>query len=397
LSNTSTASKKAVLMIAYTHYETDPRVIREAEAALSAGFEVDFLTLRREKDAAEEVIRGVRVMRLNQRRYRGRGHLQYLLAYLQFFIRCIFKSLVLLLQGRRYQVAHVNNMPDFLVFSTVLLKLFGAKIILDIHDPMPNTFSSKFKSGDKGFFFRALLAQERLSAAYADCILTVSDPVKDSILVPHGIPPERIHVIANFADDQLFGLRDFAAINGKVHMIFHGTILERYGLRDLIQALAKVRRKDRLAVRIIGEGDFSPELKHLIRSHDLEKAVTFENRLYPLHNIPDIVASSNLGLVPLEISSITNYALPLKLLEYISLGLPVVTVRSAAIGYYLKEGDCFFYKPGNVESLVEILDQITGNPECLYGFREKTVKLREKFLWSGERTKYVDLLQRLSN
>ena len=50
-------------------------------------------------------------------------------------------------------------------------------------------------------------------------------------------------MIANFADDQLFGLRDFAAINGKVHMIFHGTILERYGLRDLIQALAKVRRK----------------------------------------------------------------------------------------------------------------------------------------------------------
>ena len=61
---------------------------------------------------------------------------------------------------------HVNNMPDFLVFGTIVPWLFGTKVILDIHDPMPNTFASKFKGKERRLFYRVLLWQERLSAAY---------------------------------------------------------------------------------------------------------------------------------------------------------------------------------------------------------------------------------------
>jgi hypothetical protein len=64
---------KAILMIAYTYYDSDPRVIREAEAALAAGFRVDFLALRKPGTAAEEMVRGVRVIRVNQAKYRGGG------------------------------------------------------------------------------------------------------------------------------------------------------------------------------------------------------------------------------------------------------------------------------------------------------------------------------------
>ena len=45
---------KSVLMIAYTNYRTDPRVIREVEAAVSGGFDVDFIALRREDDPPQE-------------------------------------------------------------------------------------------------------------------------------------------------------------------------------------------------------------------------------------------------------------------------------------------------------------------------------------------------------
>ena len=77
----------------------------------------------------------------------------------------------------------MNNIPDFFVFCALLPKLMGAKVLLDIHDPMPNTFASKFKSGENGFFFKLLLWQERLSAAFADQVLTVHDPVKEYVLV----------------------------------------------------------------------------------------------------------------------------------------------------------------------------------------------------------------------
>src|SRR5262245_11503529 len=71
---------QAILMIAYTDYQSDPRVLREAEAAAAAGFEVDFLALRSPGDPPVEDLRGVRVFHLAQSRYRGGGHLKYVLA-----------------------------------------------------------------------------------------------------------------------------------------------------------------------------------------------------------------------------------------------------------------------------------------------------------------------------
>src|SRR5215472_5321567 len=139
-------------MIAYTNYESDPRVIREAEAAVEGGFEVDFLALRRPGTPPTELVRGVRLFRLNQGKHRGGARLSYLIEYLKFFFQC-FVETTRLFFNRRYKIIHVNNMPDFLVFSTIIPRLFGTKIILDIHDPMPNTFASKFKGHENGFFY----------------------------------------------------------------------------------------------------------------------------------------------------------------------------------------------------------------------------------------------------
>ncbi len=291
---------------------------------------------------------------------------------------------------------HVNNMPDFLVFATIIPRLFGAKVILDIHDPMPNTFASKFKGREGGFFYWVLLWQERPSAAYCNRVITVHHPVKEGILIKHGLAPESIEVIANFADDKLFSLQESFSIEGKIRLVFHGTILERSGLRMLMESLSRVRHKDRISLRIIGEGDFSQPLKQMIQSLGLGDIVDFDNQSYPVHSIPERIADCNVGIVPLEISSVTNYALPLKLVEYLSLGLPVVTVRNAAICYYLDEDDCIFFEWDDPSSLSTALDRLAENPETLLHYRERSLAMREGFSWTGEKRKYLALLRELT-
>ncbi len=359
--------REAVLMIAYSYYEQDPRVIREAEAA-----------------------------RLNQSKYRGAGHFRYLIEYLKFFFKCLGTTTKFFLK-RKYVVIHVNNMPDFLVFATIVPRLLGTKVILDIHDPMPNTFASKFKGRESGFFYWILLWQERLSAVYCNRVITVHHPVKEGILIKHGLAPQSIEVIANFADDQLFSLQKNFSIDGKIRLVFHGTILERSGLRMLMDSLARVRHKDCISLRIIGEGDFSQSLKQMIQSLGLSNMVDFDNRSYPVHSIPNLITGCNVGIVPLEISSVTNYALPLKLVEYISLGLPVVTVRNAAISYYLTEDDCIFFDWDDPNSLSAALDRIVENPQTLLHCRERSLALRDSFSWSGEKKKYVAMLRQLTS
>jgi len=115
-----------------------------------------------------------------------------------------------------------------------------------------------------------------------------------------------------------------------------------------------------------------------------------------VHSIPQLIADCNVGIVPLEISSVTNYALPLKLVEYISLGLPVVTVRNAAISYYLTEDDCIFFDWDDPNSLSTALDRIAENPQALLHCRERSLALRDSFSWSGEKKKYVAMLRQLT-
>lgn len=391
-----TAGGTSILMIAYTNYRTDPRVVRAAEAAAGAGFAVDFVALRRENDPAEELIKGVRVIRLNQTRYRGGGVFWYILSYLEFFLRCFFKTASLQF-GKRYAAVHVNNMPDFFVFCALVPKLTGAKVLLDIHDPMPNTFASKFKSGENGLFFKILLWQEKLSAAFADQVLTVHEPVKEYVLVKqHKLAADSIEVVANYPDDELFALRKPVQPDGRLRLAFHGTILERYGLHNVMQALANMRHQDRITVKIIGEGDFSEQLKELIETLKLSSIVHFDNRMYPLDEVPTLLADCNLGLVPLQISSITEYVLPLKLLEYLCLGMPSITVRNTAIGYYFAEDECLFYDPTDPESLRVILDQLAVSPGLLARYQQQAVALRDKFLWSNEKRKYIAVLRRLT-
>ncbi len=396
MSRSAGACRPTVLMIAYTNYRTDPRVIREAEAAAGAGFEVDFIALRRDHDPPVELINGVRVIHLNQLRYRGDGLLRYLASYAEFFVRCFFRTTWLHLK-KRYRVVHVNNMPDLFVFCALVPKLAGARLILDIHDPMPNTFASKFRTSDSSLLFRLLLWQERLSAAFVDAVLTVSEPVKEHLLVgQHGIRPERVEVIANFADDELFELQPPTPLGAKLRMIFHGSILARYGLRQAMHAVAGVRQRDRLELTIIGEGDFSHELKQLITDLDLGDIVTFDNRMYPLHEIPDRLTGFHLGFVPMEISSITQYALPLKLLEYLSIGLPSVTVRNVAVAHYFTDEDCIFYDPNDSQSFARVLNAIADDPKVVIKYQRRAIELRSRFLWSAERMRYAALLRRLA-
>ncbi len=385
----------AVLMIAYTNYETDPRVIRAAEAAAEAGFAVDFIALSRSGRASVETVRGVRVFRVAQQRYRARSRAGYVWAYLAFFLRCFALSTRLFV-SRRYRIVHVNNMPDALVFSVLVPRLFGARVILDIHDPMPETFSSKYTGANRNWSYRLLLLIEKLSVAFASRTMTVNEPVRDAMAANHGYRRESIDVVANFADDRLFTPIPVPPVRDVVRFVFHGTILGRYGLKTLIEAVAKARRGDRIRVRIIGEGDFSATLKELIATHRVEDRVEFINRVYPLHEIPKVLADCHVGLVPLDVTPISDVALPLKLIEYTCLGLPSITVRSTAISHYLRADECMFYPPADSDALAALLDGVADGSLNLEQYRRRLPVARERLSWTREKDKYVSILRELS-
>ena len=130
-------------MIAYSNFSTDPRIRRESEALAEHGNEVNFLVLAEENDPRTYKMNGVNIIELKMKKHQGKKSSSYFLPYLKFLGFAFWHCSKLFLK-RKVDVVHVHNMPNFLVLAGVLPRLFGKKVILDIHDSIPETYSGKF-------------------------------------------------------------------------------------------------------------------------------------------------------------------------------------------------------------------------------------------------------------
>ncbi len=180
-----------VCMVAYAFYETDNRVRRYAEALAKRGDYVEAVSLRREGLPAFEVINGVRVHRIQPRQINEKGKFTHVSRLIQFFLR----SMAFLTKSHlkeRYDLIHVHSVPDFEVFAALFAKLGGAKVILDIHDIMPEFYVSKFNSTHDSLAFKILLTIERLSTRFADHVIAANHIWGDR-LVTRSVPEFQVH------------------------------------------------------------------------------------------------------------------------------------------------------------------------------------------------------------
>src|SRR5271154_7283853 len=154
-----------VCMLGYTFYETDSRVRQYAHALAERGGEVDFIGLGRKGQPDEELVGGVRIFRIQRREFDETGKASYLFRLLRFLSTSSMLTSIRHLRNR-YDLIHIHSVPDFLVFAAWLPKLTGAKVVLDIHDVIPEFYATKFNTPPGSFSFRALLLVEKLCAAF---------------------------------------------------------------------------------------------------------------------------------------------------------------------------------------------------------------------------------------
>ncbi|NPV10183.1 MAG: glycosyltransferase [Ignavibacteria bacterium] len=385
-----------ILMVAYTNYSTDSRVIKESSALVERGMFVDFICLKDENLHSCSPLKGINIINIPLKRYRGKNKYLYVLYYLIFFLFVFLISSFLYIK-KRYKIIHINNMPDFLVFAAIIPKLFGAKLILDIHDPLPLTFLTKFNLSKNNFFYKLLLLEERVSAKFVDKVITTHSFLRNEVLKTDGLPIEKIDVVMNLADEQRFKFLYNYNLNGKIHLVYYGTIAERFGLQYILELFYKfnIFNNFNIELTIIGSGDYETYLKNLIKRNKLESYVNFINKNIPYEELPKVLSNFNLGLVPYELSYATEYMLPVKLLELISLGIPVLVIKNKAISYYFTDEDVFFFNLTEPDVFIKLIKKIYDNKDLLYEKRRKLKEIRKKFFWSNEAVKYYNIIQNL--
>ena len=218
--NTSRDSN-TICMPVYSYYPFDPRVRRAAEALIERGHSVDVICLKGKRESRIDSFNGVNIYRLSLTHKRG-GYLRYVYHYAMFFIQ-VFLTLNRLDFRRKYDVVHVHSLPDFLVFVAMVQKLKKKKIVLDLHEVMPEIFAARFNKDMDSAMVRFVCRLERISCSFAHRVITVND-VRREVLEGRSVPPEKVTVIMNTPDDRIFvkkNVDDFIRRPLSVDVIVH--------------------------------------------------------------------------------------------------------------------------------------------------------------------------------
>lgn len=385
-----------ILMVAYTNYRRDPRVRREAETLVEAGHDVTFLASRQIGQPKEEIIEGVRVIKLRGLGNHRRSVAIYLLDYGLFFLLATWH---ITLRPLRYALVHVNNMPDFLAFSAWLPRLLGRPVIHDVHDLMPELYGEKFGEGRGRMMIFLLKLQERWAGRFATAVLTVEERLR-GILADRGVPRGKIHVLMNLPDDRIFRPRPSSPTKSAAEpfvIVYHGTLARRLGLDLAIEAVAKVGESiPNLELRIIGDGEERSALIALRDRLSLKPRVTFSDGFVPVPSIPELIADADMGLVPLRASPGTDIMLPTKLLEYVSLGIPTACPRTTTIGVYFDENMVEFFEAGNVDSLAAAIVHLHDNPARRASLvAQAAERFGDEHRWARHKLVYTNLVENL--
>jgi glycosyltransferase involved in cell wall biosynthesis len=386
-------------MVCQSYYLRDPRVRREAEALADAGFTVDVIALRDKEEKRSETVNGVNIYRLPIMRKRG-GIIRYLFEYFFFFI---LSSLLLtcLYIKKHYRVIQIHTMPDFLVFCSLVPKIFRAKVILDVHEPMPELFMSKYELQRDNFIIKILRIQEKISFAFSDHIITIHEPLKELFIKRNKISEKKVSIVLNIPDSKIFSIEDKKKVKAKDSnfiLIYTGTVAERYGLDIAVGGISFLRDKiPGLKLMIIGEGEHLLYVKELVLKLNLEKYVEFYAPV-PIDKIPDFITKADLGISTHKQDSFWDLYFSTKIVEFLISGLPVVSSRTRTILYYFGEDNLFYFTPERVEEFAEKVLTVYNNPSLAEEkIRNARRNISENLSWDKEKDKYVELISSFMN
>jgi glycosyltransferase involved in cell wall biosynthesis len=384
-----------VCMVALTEYPADTRVRREAEALVARGDEVDFVCPSCPALGDRHALGGVTLHQVGTtfRRDVDRPR-DYVRRYLAFQIAATLKVLRLHVR-RRYDVIHVNTMPDFLVFAALGPKLLGSKVILDVHDLMPELYASKFGLAESHWAIRLLMAIERGSVAFADRAMAVHGPHLLA-LVSHGNPQNKFVVLMNVPDPALFRPGPAPPSAGRFTVVYHGMVGSRHGLDVAIRAVAEAREKvPDLELRIIGDGDAFAGLRALVRELGVEDNVRLEQGLRPIEDVLPIVREASIGIVPILDDPFTRFMLPVKLLEYVALRIPVIASDTATIRAHFDETMICFAAAGDPHEVAARIIELRRDPAKRSRLGAAASRFTEEHSWDREKTTYYELVDSL--
>lgn len=392
--NLSRGHSLNVCMVAYSFYEYDNRVMRYAEALAARGDHVDVIALMRNNSPAVETMNGVTVYRIQKREVNEWGRISYLWRLIAFFIR---SSWFLLIKRniKNYDLVHVHSVPDFEVFAAFSSKLRGAKVILDIHDIVPEFYASKFGVTKESVIFKALRLVERWSTKFADHVI-IANHIWEKVITSRSVLPDKCSTYLNYPDSRIFNAnlrtRD---MDGRIIMMYPGSLNWHQGLDIAIKAFDLIKeRTPEAEFHIYGSGPSRDKLELLIAERSLQDKVKLMAPT-PIHEIAKTMVNADIGIVPKRNDSFGGDAFSTKIFEFMALGVPVIAANTRIDKYYFNDSLVKFFEAGDEQSLADAMLAMIRSRDLRNQLAANALTYIASQSWDIKRKDYYNLVDKL--
>ena len=380
-------------LLAYKFYECSPALQQFAITFAEQGDEIDVICLRRDHQPAFARDNGVNVYRLQHRVTNEKSSVSYLLRILKFLFRAgVFLSRSHL--NRSYDLIHVQNVPDFLVFAAFLPRILGVPVILDVQDVVPEFYANKFARDRHSLVFKLLVILERLSAKFASEVIVPTHLWKDR-LISRSVASSRCTVIRYLPNPRVFYPR-LKQQENRFLIVYPGTLNFHQGVDVAIKAFARVLKEIPGAeFHIYGEGPSKPYLTELARTLGIAHKVKLHEML-PKEQIVEVMAQSDLAVEPKLIGSrFANETCSVKLLEFMALGIPVIASRTQVHEFYYGGEMIKFYETDDDKELSNAILVLFRDEALRRSLACNALKYIQANNWLTERARYREVINRL--
>jgi glycosyltransferase involved in cell wall biosynthesis len=293
---------------------------------------------------------------------------------------------------RRLRPAAVHFHDPELLLLALLLRLFGYRVVYDVHEDVPRQILAKYwlPAALRKPVAWIIESLEWLGGRLFNAIVAATPKIAARF------PAHKTVVVQNFPIlSELMGAESVPYAQRPPHFVYVGNITAIRGAREMVQALAEVPPQHGVRLRLAGT--FAPAaLQQQIQ------ALPCGNRVDCLgwadrKNVGELLGKARGGLVVLHPTENYTDSYPLKMFEYMIAGLPVIASDFPLWREIIGDSDCaLLVDPLNPLAIGGAMNWILEHPreaEAM-GERGRQVVISH-FNWETEKRKLLDLYAEL--
>ena len=295
------------------------------------------------------------------------------------FVNTMYKRILQIAQTERVDIIHAHS-PSLLGLAAIrAAKRIDVKVVYEIRAFWEDAAVASRKHSQKALRYWLARNLETYVCNHAHRVVTISNSMKDE-LISRCIFKDKIFIVPNGVDHCVFDPRPDnidllrkLGLEGKTVFGYIGTFFDFEGIDDLINAFVSLHNEEEnVALLLVGGGETEERIKRQLDRLAICD-ISFVGKV-PHTEILDFYGLMDVMVYPRKSMRITELTTPLKPLEAMAMGKPVVCSSVGGLMELVGADNGLFFPPGNIKLLVDCLKELLHD-----------LALREKIARNGKR------------